>query len=295
MKKRLISLGMSIILILSCVNTAFASEFDEESVLNEELKNIVSNQELLTQDNIKQISKELQCLEKVHVYASEITNIEFNTDNFIYVTKPSDSIVNKLDVTQLSDGGVQIDIYEDDIHNKLLYTADGTLYCDDIIVVSAEEKNSNVQKYSIQPIGYYEYVTTSCPYGRANEYSIFEGYEEQKTIPLTNEIRYLTYTAFQAIILDTVVMACKFLKGKEKTFAGICGTVLLAVFEDGKKFNPKSTNASFKAYNYLYKDGKFRINSSISCRKVIGEFYSLPNFASDSPEQLTYFQTIDHT
>lgn len=301
MIKRIVSLGMGCILMLNSVNIAFANDVADDRVgtysESLDIEMVASNPELIDSDTIEQINKDLLYLENAYIFSSDIISIDnSDDDNIIYRYDAGGNYISDIEVSELDNGDIQIAITEGDISNVLRYSANGDLYCDDNLVASAKERGCSQSLLQIEPRSYIEYISDSCPYGKPNEYSVFEKYEKQTEVPLGAEFAKLTYAALKAIIVDYFVPAIQLevTSKLKKELISVLANVALALLEDGQANSPKSTAVSYQAYDYLYKTGTFRINGMISARKVIGTFYTKANFKGNSYSE-TFYECVDHT
>lgn len=256
MNKKLISIIICLILIMSCVTNVYAG-IERESVTEcskaaqKIIKDFKGNVSSHTQALILADMEKLEIMGLLNDYKS----ISFAKENEDAVKCRSyiidfDGISNIIEVLANTEEVFSVRITEDEKVNIYTETKDGKVYIDGYEVkMCTREEICNVKANDlIMPLATETWFQTSCPYGSASDYT----YKQTSLCYNENEVKFnvalqkLTFSAFKGSLVKSVVGSL-----------GITGAKRFAsetVLKQLVKYNPESKAVSYSIDLYTHKN-----------------------------------------
>lgn len=252
MKKRIISICLVIILVLSSSLVALAHEnlkmTNREDVQILDLKMGESIDSSLINSEIKEvIDKDLVSLNKIGVLSlSEEFVAKVDTNNNIIYEGDFGGYTNTISIIRNDEDILKMIICQDDINNELIIRSDGTYILDGNVIGDEQTKVaeetiglSDVEPKSVEVINR---ITNICPYGSASDYSYKLGTKKDANINLEKKISKIAVATFGTILcfelgVTTIV---------SKVYAGLYSFL--------KDSDPNIKGLSYKATNYAHKN-----------------------------------------
>lgn len=290
MNKRFISLSLCVVFAVTSATPAFADTDTEKSIVS-----LVTGKDTISSAMLNELEDDIAIIKEKCNISAELTNIDVSDDVAVYeYTYKDDGTVSLITVNEMANGAIQIDIKEGTLHNTLLYNSNGSVQMNgnEVAITTQNVQTTNSE---IQPLSYYEFISTSSPpYGSASDYTYKAGKNSLTQVKLGVTWQEATRAGTEAIITGAVIGLANLPLGVA-IFGGGIATFASMMLSNGKATAPTSQYASFSVDQYYHKTSKaFRANASYSVRKNSGYGYVEKNFEGKKTNIL-FYDCVDHT
>lgn len=249
------------------------------------------------------LDKAVNDISKIQFYSipSELL-VSVSTDDTgeaTYVYQYEDGLVAEIQLKESDDGNVKLKIVEGNKTDELEYCKNGELlYNGDNVMISNDDSgeytnllvtaNDKVQLRA----GREEYITTTCPYGRASEYNVYAGVKKSANVQLGTTFSDATRSGLAAVLAAAIASPLGLPAALLFAFTTGFASSLLDI---GVTNDPRSSAVSYTLNQYYHKSsGKFRINTYLSAKKMDAIFYTQVNYRG-SMSTGKFYECIDHS
>lgn len=275
MKKKMISLGLAMIIGISSSLPIYANETTETYASPKDIQLYLGrNVDFETQENILD---ELHVLYEYAPLKEDLVDIIPYQNDYIYrfetESYDGNSIISDIVMNTKENGDVEIKITEGDLSNTLLFTKDNKVFLDGN-KVTIEGESSEVKK-QVQPRDRSIWTTKDCPYGSKSDYSHYVDDVSIKNLGLESSIAELTAVAFSILI------------GAYSFFAGCTTAVADYIIKQLIKYDNETTHLSMEGKEYYHKNG-YGLPNGIYAKRVTGKWYTKTDFKGNSVSMTVY-------
>ncbi len=220
------------------------------------------------------ISEDVELMDKYLNYSSYIEDVDTTGENIIYKLKLPNNVISQISINKHDNGDIEYNIVEDDLENNIIITEDNKIYVDGKEVTISESNNTQTDGIKSETISRRAnrtiWTTENCPYGRASDYSVYDGNISNSNVWLTNRIVDLTYGGFGLVL------------GKYAPLEGIT-LFLTSEIKDGvEELDPKTQCLSYDSDLYVHKTKGAIVSGNLTVRKAKTVWYAKTNFKGSS-------------
>ncbi len=287
-------IGISLIVVLivgsipsiSKIELAFADDANDgvESLSSEpDLQRASQIEAKLVEDctegDSRRISSDVQLLSQLGLETGKIVDVEKTDDQFSYRFKNECLSDSSVKVEKTSQGDINLEVIEGDLHNEVVFTPEGKIYLDgEEVVVTEESDPIAMASDNVEPAQFVASKSTKDPLNGKATYHYY-GADKVKSLKFAKSIKDLALETFISVV--TVVMT----KG-----GGIAVTLTSSAYKVLTGLSPysKVMSISQKKYKPNKKDyvGKFT-----GVAKAVTTYYTKANYKGSKKTYTSYYFT----
>lgn len=247
--KKLFSTILSLVLVLSYSAFGFAETGTAEPIKSDAIEQGVK----------KKIADEKKMFEIIGINADElILRHDGSSNKSEYMMTFEDGITNNIEISKTSNKEIRLDVFENDIHDIIMYSNDGTM------TVNGEVVDFGNSIGGISPRGRTSVYSKKPQKGKSADYTKYSSTYKKTNINAKNKIKGLATGTIATIIAHALSAS---LPGS--IAISTLGTLASDLKSAAEKYAPSSAYMSYSVKKYAYKN-----NTAIDkYYKHVGSYY----------------------
>jgi len=273
MNKKMFSILIIVLLVVSSTNTAFAqNSYKCKSMDSDKTSMQVAK---LMPLNAKKYDKETleMLLLAFTKYGFVINKIAENDVGDLVVNLQNGRLKSYVNIKCARQDKLDMISTEGDVSNNAVIQDNGEIIIDGENIMFYEKVNPEAE---VRANAFQDRYQLACPYGTAQDYTKYYRTIRNSNVSFSTSVKNIT-TLLCAVMIGRIIPGFDFLFGLSYEIAGLI-----------KKYDPYSTAASFVTSEYFHKRGYF-VNNMIAVKRCISTIYTDTNYKGFIFTRIFYF------